>query len=679
MINAKRSVAAVLLFVLFANLFFFRMIGSMAFSVFSLGFLVYLLAVLPARQFFRNYPLMAGLFTALPAFLFFLMPFRASIFIQMGIFLAGMLSCVYLAYLSGCNIPFIRSVSEFLMVPLLSGLSHLSAALTLPVLVIEHVSGKTTRDIGKPLASAVLGLLFGIPIVVILLALFAGADPIFSKTLSTVLSHIKISEIIWRIIFSFIILAVAAPIAVMRLNRKFISPTHILSRVSIAGPLIVIMSLIALTIGSFLIVQWPYVFATVARETDLSKFGVATYSEYVRKGFGEFLFSGILIYCLTWIGFLSFRHAENRERLILKWLQLAVLAEFTVFLLSVARRILLYWQFHGLSLVRVYGGLFLLYILMLTVILMLRHLKHWQWVKAEIAGTLLFVMFTALWNADGFIVHHHPPTVNNAVDYVYLSRLSADGYDGWVDAYGYAKKILTDYYEHQNDFLSADRRRELAYAGAIIGSLTHVYDRWMPIYGTNRDQQEYVGIIRQSETKLLAEYSGMLNEDITAKSLHGNETTGRLDGLFEWYGDAGNRVSMMKDQLEMAGGVLKLISEHNDLTIYNIKAYRNRGWIQFLSCFYSETDNRFQACSPDYYAMSEKNIRPVPNALDRFFMRNFRYASVFANLKRDIPFHELVSLQEIFSAASLKVASQPKNERGISQDISTESMFLETY
>jgi hypothetical protein len=122
------------------------------------------------------------------------------------------------------------------------------------------------------------------------------------------------------------------------------------------------MTLVGITVGAFLIVQWPYIFAHVAAETDLSQFGVATYSEYVKRGFIELLFISGILYSLLWVGLLTLRSKKEKTFHALQIIQSGVIVLFSIFLLSIARRILLYWDLHGLSLIRIYGGVFLLWI-----------------------------------------------------------------------------------------------------------------------------------------------------------------------------------------------------------------------------------------------------------------------------------------------------------------------------
>lgn len=85
------------------------------------------------------------------------------------------------------------------------------------------------------------------------------------------------------------------------------------------------MGFVAVAMIFFLIVQWPYIFVNVPAETELAKYGVSTYSEYVTKGFYELLFITGIIYILTWTGLIFYRGKNNGQKTILVYIQMIVL------------------------------------------------------------------------------------------------------------------------------------------------------------------------------------------------------------------------------------------------------------------------------------------------------------------------------------------------------------------
>ena len=222
---------------------------------------------------------------------------------------------------------------------------------------------------------------------------------------------------------------------------------------------VVVMTLVSCIMAAFLIVQWQYIFVSVPAETDLSRFGVQTYSEYVTKGFIELLQVAVLLYSLLWAGLLLLRR-NNFNHMFLKMMQYVVVGEFVLFAASVLRRVHLYQAYHGLTLIRVYGALFLLWLLVMIVTLAARHMTRRPVVQYEIIFTLIILVFIGLHNTEAFIATSSPPTVNDRVDYIYLSRLSADGVVGWKQAYNHAKEVLANPQFNSGKVIGQEDRRE---------------------------------------------------------------------------------------------------------------------------------------------------------------------------------------------------------------------------
>ena len=98
-------------------------------------------------------------------------------------------------------------------------------------------------------------------------------------------------------------------------------------------------------------------------------------------------------------------------------------------------------------------------------------------------------------NMESLIVKD-PPTVNGRVDYVYLARLSSDGKEGWLQAYGWAKDVLNKQYYAENPnghmkFITKDERRDIYYAGLITRELTANYHSLILQYGSDEEVKNY--------------------------------------------------------------------------------------------------------------------------------------------------------------------------------------------
>jgi hypothetical protein len=459
------------------------------------GLWVLLLVAFYNRDFYRKAWKMLGELGLAGFGLIWMMMGRDSHFVLLGMSVGSVGLLAVTHYLLSNGIPEFRSLLELLMAPVLGGFRY--ARNWLSLLFTKEVNLVKERlwiDMGKgkksKWSSLLGGLVVGIPVVMVLTLLLSSGDPVFGKLVQDWIDKVwQWNRWTIRVLWSVVMGLVLVPALVAGKAKKFVSPLIYIKAGNFKDNylVVVVMVMVAVVMGLFLVIQWPYVFATVPAETDLSRFGVATYSEYVTKGFVEFLLVTGMIYGLVWGGLVSLRLSEKDDvpvgtsQVWLKWVQMLVLGLFVVFLLSVFRRIWLYQLYHGLTLVRVYGGCFLGWVSLLTVTLGLR---HWGWyhavhpkfkmVNLELGIAAVVLLLFGLVNVERLIAVYDPPTVNGQVDHVYLVRMSADGYEGWLKTYEYAEGVLNREYE---EMIGKDERREVAYAGFIVSKLVNNYQR----------------------------------------------------------------------------------------------------------------------------------------------------------------------------------------------------------
>jgi len=392
-----KKVLTILGFVLFLNLFLFHSFGPVAFGLISIGAFFFLTFVFKNRVNDKNelIYISAILFTLL---LFSLgIAVRANIFIQIVLGLATITTLLVYAYILSSRIPMVRSLFELILAPLYFISTYIKTAFK-SIGIIESGEYKEMlpqrESTGKSLVvrSLVIGLIIGLFVIGILISMFSNADPIFASFVKNILSADFLQNLSKRVILSILMGLILLPFLILRRENIFNSPIGLFKRVNFVHEMSVIMALVALVMGLFLIVQWPYVFANVPFEKDLSKFGVATYSEYVRKGFSELLKIALFVYGLIWAGLVILRENKAQGRNILKIVQVLVLSEFVIFLFSIFRRVWLYQEYHGWSLIRIYGSFLLLWILGITIFLALRHFWQRRWVIPEMVFTALIIL-----------------------------------------------------------------------------------------------------------------------------------------------------------------------------------------------------------------------------------------------------------------------------------------------
>ncbi len=658
-----KRILAIFGFVLFLNLFFFHLQGPVSFGLLSLGFFAFVLGLFFDQSLFkRQWASILGIFAVVLLACFNIIS-RANLLV---VFLSGAaiaFSLILLIYLLSLKLPFVRCLMELILAPLRIGWAYLVSGVRFIGALFSGDLQKQALDERRKqkisgFKSFLVGCLVALPIVFLLISLLSSADPIFSHFVKNFLTEDFVKNLPSRLVLSFFFTFLLSPFILFKVKKRFVSPVSLLERFSWVTEMTVVMGLVALVMASFLIVQWPYVFVSVPFETDLSSFGVATYSEYVNKGFGELLKVALFVFGLAWAGLIVMRNKKKGEKGILPFVQLVVLGEFGIFIVSLFRRIWLYQSYHGWSLARIYGGFLLLWLLGISLTLVLRHFWQKKWVIAEAAFTGLLVVIIGLFNAESFIVTHHPPTVNKRVDFIYLSRMSSDGFQGWQKALEHAEQVLVKNSLGNKSILNKDDRREVAYAGAVVYQLTKNYYWLVRDYGQGEEFKNYL--------KAILDFQNQANEELILKLEQIKETdqpeefAGRFGYLMEqalqrreWLKEERERFKQAKtgepfSSIEFSFGFSMPKFEADDLATFS---------------FYKVWNDQ------ENYKQSE--------GLDRFLIWNWSKAKAYKKMREEIGYKKLLDLQEEYWQLYEKIAAQSEDQQDYEHDISLKSPFLE--
>lgn len=563
-------------------------------------------------------------------------------------------------YLAGSRIPMVRSLLEFILAPLYFVGSYIKHFFkTIRIVLRGEMKGilpaATVGDNKKNITrSIVLGLFIGFFVIGILISMFSSADPIFASFIKRVLSVKFLQTLYQRVILSSVIGAILLPLTIFSRDSVFNSPLRLFKRWHFLHEMSVVMVLVAIVMGIFLIIQWPYVFANVAYETDLSTYGVATYSEYVRKGFIELLKVALFVYGLIWIGLIVLRERKPEEKTILPYIQFVVLVEFFIFVVSIFRRVWLYQSYHGWSLVRIYGSVFLIWILGITLFLVFRHFWHKRWVIGELIFTVIVVFFIGILNIEKFIVTNHPPTVNKQIDYVYLSRLSADGYIGWLQSYNYAQDII-EKYNLKSGPLTKDDRRKIAYAGIVIKELSRNYNDLIKDYGSYNEKKQYINsiFVFQKEANNLT--------IARRKEKHPQE---QIDLNFYY-----KNIDELQKMLNADRFDQDKIFNAFYIADYEEKYKFNMGSEYTIPSFYD--------LSYFDYSRVKTEKKDDSSMLDQIYVLNNSRLTGYQMMKRDIRYNNLIKLQKKYFQLYRKISLQPPDQRDYEMDISLRSPLVD--
>lgn len=608
---------------------------------------------------------------------------RGALFPQLLLVLGMVLAFIVLWYVTLTNKKFVNSFSELLLIPFSLLSSYVLAVLRSIATVIsrrKRVGSPVRYTVSEWVPSIIIGVILGTPFVAVLLILLRNADPIFNKTLINIFSNITFGKTSFRIIIGFITFLSIIPLAFMRLKGKVLQLSEVNG--SFIKPVTVVMTMIAATLIVFLCIQWPYVFASVAKEYELTNFGISTYSEYVKRGFGEFLVTSFIVYGFLWVGLLALRVYQGGKRPLLFYVQTIVIITFFVFLLSILRRVLLYWEFHGFTVIRFYGSIFLVWVGFLGSMLFLRSIKKYTWIYIEAAVSLLILFSIGVVNAEHFIVSHHPPRVNDSIDIVYLSRLSTDGYEGWKTAYNVAKQYITELHE-KDGVLNEEDRRKAAYSGVSLGLLNKQYYRLMSQYGTDADKKEYVKSVLTSFYPEIEKTATVFEESLQQIKKQGNEATVSAELYVSQLGvNKSNTLNQHLQQLHTVASHSSMILNQSNQHVYfyslQPRSPLSIGVFSTVQCFLSfNTDEQLNVgslCVPGFIKFT--NSYEVPNRIAYILNWNRRNQYVYSMLKQEIPFENVINVQELYVDVWKRILNQSKQDRYYLQDISYDTPLL---
>lgn len=636
------------------NLFFFRHWNGLGWSV-LLGLQLALITFTHRSFFMKKHSQWLYFYTGGVVLCSLVTLVRANSFVQTVAILTGQLLLLLLWNSLQARQPGVHSFAELVMTPLTALLNHLTGLSRFFVQSTNTATASQLPLAGQKLKSLVLGVLISIPILAIIFLLLVSGDPVFQSVVSDFFNFQwnidqKIGQ---RLLLNTLCTVLLIPLLQRKLGVPFKPPFRGLANFNLVTEFSVVVFLLTLLLGVFLVVQWPYIFVNVAAETDLSQFGVATYSEYVTRGFGEFQLVSVIIYIVVWLGLLLMRGKANLPATKhLKLLQLVLLAEFGVFLISLFRRVWLYQELHGMTVVRAYGSYFIFLVSLFAITLACRHFfaRSVRWVHIELAILLSLVLLLSLVNVEQYLATSHPPTVNNRVDYIYLSRLSSDGEQGWRHSLKYAEDVLTNPELIQAQVVDSDQRREVAYAGAVVEVLQLHHYHLLKEYA---DPAKINDFYFQSLSRADERYSSRIS--------HYLETEGP---------NSATAISLQATREK----IRKLQNEVAQLT----REYPATVEYRYYNFFFPGNNSCTQSeCFLSFFEWDDYQLRTVePDRVEQVLSFNASRYAAYKNLDSVLPLQHLLDLEDAYFVLLNKINQQPESERLVSTDISLYPPFL---
>ncbi|NMC36441.1 DUF4173 domain-containing protein [Candidatus Beckwithbacteria bacterium] len=535
------------------------------------------------------------------------------------------------------------TLSETILAPFISSFNYTVSALTYYVSLFLKIPkrGKADGFWGQIVA----GLVLSLPILLIVISLLSSADPFYGQFMKQLFNLDLSSHFIQRLLFSAILLLILLPLTAYRNISQYPQLMKLGKNIKDGLTVLVPVVLLIVALGLFLTVQWSYIFASVPKETELITFGIKTYSEYVRRGFVELLLVATIIYFVSWLGLIVSRNIPKAK--YLKLAQTILLGEILLFIISIYRRVWLYQSLHGWSLGRLYGCMFLFWLTGMVITLGFRYLTKLRLFPAEALLTILVLASFSLFPAEDFIANNHPPTVNNRIDYTYLSRFSPDGVNGWLMSYKQVDQTLSNTSLLNKAFYEADERLAIINAGMVLDNLTSHYLFLAQKYGSTQEKKQIVLSILAFQKQLYLNKIQQLEQDESTNS-----------AILEKLHMQSKQLATFETQ----------VTQKNSVEIRDYIA----SMTNCISAYYEPVDGYIT--SP--FSISQSVSPQKPNALDSIFTWNLAEYKAYQILKAQLPFKTLLASQSNYLYVYNKILKQAEKDREVAQDLSFDTIFL---
>ena len=688
------SFAGLLAFVYYINLFFFRDPTPSYFIAIFLGIQAYLVFVFRhnikkiTKSFSFITVLVISVLTSLIAIT------RSYYVVQniFGIIMFG--NTILLAYIASTGSKDFSSLAELVFSPLKVVAAYVYAPIRAMTLSKQQnpIANKNIGDIQvKP--GTIFATLFGLGLATLVAYLLAQADPAYAKLLERIF-NVEVGIVMQRrTALSLLFFVLFAPFLFLRATKFSVSPVRSIKPA--ISSVAIVMSMLAVIMTSYLFTQANYLFADAVEGKKLvQEIGLTTYSEYVTKGFAELPIVTVILYSIVWLAVLALRNAKN-EVTYFTYLTYSLIGLLSVFVLSIFRRIYLYQYFHGLSLPRIYGFIFLIWLSGMIATVAGRVWKpNKHWVKAEIIFSVVILVLVGFWNTEQTIARLNPPTVNERIDYIYLSRLSPDAMDGWDKALEFANKVLL---ESKDDYLEDGvideyERRQIAYAATVVSNIAHKSINLVSDH-SDTSKEDVQKILKNSQLlavdnntkvlpiidkKILKEEEAIANRDPFSKLTQQqiDEAQRKIDRLRE-----------IKTALVNQNTIATQSAEVDEKNLYVDYSSGRRIIKPNLTCGYYNT------CSTNFVTVSSSDINSYSdnrssdlvkvreanktNSLGRLLRFNTKEMAAYNEYKDFLYSKEYKELQTAFTDYTVIIMNQDESEQSVNVDISLSGAFVD--
>lgn len=263
---------------------------------------------------------------------------------------------------------------------------------------------------GKSVLSGVIGILFFLPVLILVISLLINADAAFESLMDKI--QFTVTENMIELLRDIILgLPVACYLYGLVYGNRYRrhAGNHTLESVNngvgafrivpdIAG--YSAMTALSVVYAIFFLAQTTYLFSAFSDNLPHSM----TYAEYARRGFFELCaVSGINL------GVIAAAHLlVKRDKIKILKAETTALCVFTIALIATAMsKMAMYIDYYGLTRLRAYTSWFMLLLLFLFIIVLLRQLRSFNGTRIAAVGCICLFLALCYGNVDGMIAKYN--------------------------------------------------------------------------------------------------------------------------------------------------------------------------------------------------------------------------------------------------------------------------------
>ena len=285
----------------------------------------------------------------------------------------------------------------------------------------------------KVLHRIIRGLLITIPILIIFILLFYSADLVFRKYISNIID-IKLETIFRSILVIFVTLIfIGAYIYIFKRSNRLLQNIKLniqLNKKPFSFGIIetsILLGSINLLFLIFISVQLTYLFGG----EKIITFHGFTYSQYARRGFFELIAVAVISFFIILLIEKFIFRKETGHTIQFKILSGLLIALVILIMVSAFKRLLLYENAYGFTVLRLYSHLFIIWLAVIFILLLYKIFidrRENIFVLCTFISIILVLVFINLANPDAFIANQNIKYYykTGKLDVWYLTQLSED-------------------------------------------------------------------------------------------------------------------------------------------------------------------------------------------------------------------------------------------------------------